>query len=1248
VSEGASEFSGTERFEVVRRLGAGGMGVVYEVLDRQRGVRCALKALKHLEAEAIFRFKNEFHTLSDLHHPNLVHLDELFSRDGKWFFTMEFVDGIDLLSWVRGVPAPDISPHADTLHEARRVAQLPTVRVPSPVAAPGADEVRLRKAMVQLALGLNALHAAGKVHRDIKPSNVLVTAEGRAVLLDLGLVIDAADGDEHTDENVVGTAAFMAPEQAAGKPLGPAADWYATGVVLYQALTGRLPFAGQPLEVLLDKQRYEPAAPRAIAPGVPEDLDALCVDLLHFDPALRPAGRTVLHRLGVREHSLRLESLPSTSSSGHGPPFIGRSAELAQLEDALAQSRSEGAVALLLEGESGVGKSGLVRRFTGGVTGVVLAGRCYERESVPYKGFDGVIDALSRTLRRLPRAEATRLLPEEAGLLPQVFPVLGRVEALAQAPRAPAGPIVDPHELRRRVFAAVRALFARIAEERPLVVVIDDLQWTDADSLALLAELLKPPRAPSLLLIATMRPGLEHAGGMTPEEVSAALRCPVRRLALSRLPPDEARALAALLLERGQPLAQVSAEAIAEEAGGHPLFIDELVRHWLQSGATAPAPLKLDEVLAARVERLDPRARQLLELVAVAGAPLPEDTARAAADAEVAQFGKLVALLRVAHLVRGVKAGGADGLEPYHDRVREAILNRLAPERRLRCHERLAVALEVSGDADPERLAVHWREAGATEKAGSYAQAAAEQAAAALAFDRAARLYRRALELKPVSGAEALRLRTQLGHALANAGRGAEAAAAYTEASKDANPAEKLELQRRAAVQLLHSGRVDEGLEALRSVLASVGMKLARTRSAAIASFLLRRARIRLRGLHYRARDASQIPADLLTRIDVAFSVTEGLGMVDYTRAADFQARHLLLALEAGEPYRVVQALCGEANFRALAGGARARSAQKLLDDARAIATERNDVYLRAFTDGSTGMVAFQRGDWRTCIEHTARAENLFRDRCTGVVWELNTARLFHLFALNLRGQLGEMNARLAVLIKSAQERGDLYTDVVLRTSVGYFPFLAADDPAGGRRDLDDALGRWSSHGFNLERMQALMSSVYIELYAGDSVRAWELLERAWPEVKASLLLRATLLRGIFLTTRARAAMSAASVAGTPALYRAVDETARELDRQEHTFCHAFAHLCRATLAHLRGDDATAAQLLARAESLFASADLGLFRQAARFTRGRLIGGADGKALADEADAYLRSEGMKVPARVFATCTPGWRCGARG
>jgi predicted ATPase len=135
---------------------------------------------------------------------------------------------------------------------------------------------------------------------------------------------------------------------------------------------------------------------------------------------------------------------------------------------------------------------------------VVLAGRCYERESVPYKAVDGVIDELSRYLARLSKAGAASMLPLKGGLLAHVFPVLRRVEAIAQLPR-PFGAMLDPRELRTRTFAALRELFARLAERHPLVLFVDDLHWADADSLALLAEVLRPPEAPPLLLVATTR-----------------------------------------------------------------------------------------------------------------------------------------------------------------------------------------------------------------------------------------------------------------------------------------------------------------------------------------------------------------------------------------------------------------------------------------------------------------------------------------------------------------------------------------------------------------------------------------------------------------------------------------------------------------------------------------------------------------------------------------------------------------------
>jgi eukaryotic-like serine/threonine-protein kinase len=236
-----------ERFVLLRRLGAGTFGVVYEAEDRRRGVRVALKMLRTARPAWIDRFKREVRAMRHVKHRNLVALGDLYCLENRWFFTMELLEGVDLVCAVRERATPR----------------------------------RIRGLLAQLVDGLAAFHARGRVHRDIKPSNVIVTTdEQRVVVIDFGL--SARVGEAVASDIVVGTPAYMAPEQAAGRRVTPAADMYAVGVLLYEMLYRRRPVAGD----------VEPRTRE-----VPCDLATLCEELRAAEPARRPSARQVKARL---------------------------------------------------------------------------------------------------------------------------------------------------------------------------------------------------------------------------------------------------------------------------------------------------------------------------------------------------------------------------------------------------------------------------------------------------------------------------------------------------------------------------------------------------------------------------------------------------------------------------------------------------------------------------------------------------------------------------------------------------------------------------------------------------------------------------------------------------------------------------------------------------------------------------------------------------------------------------------------
>jgi tRNA A-37 threonylcarbamoyl transferase component Bud32/tetratricopeptide (TPR) repeat protein len=1203
------------RFELIRRLGAGSTGVVYEAVDREKGSRVALKSLRQPSAEAVIRFKQEFRALQDITHPNLVSLGELFEERGQWFFTMELVEGMTFIEWVR--------PRARTIEDSAEAELMDTLTMlPTRTAERTYDEMRLRDALGQLAGGVTALHRAGKVHRDVKPSNALVSDAGRLVLLDFGLVTDTRESEE-SQGDVVGTAAYMAPEQAAGRAIGPEADWYAVGVVLYQALTGRLPIEGATVQALTERKQWcDPTPPHRLVSGIQGDLEQLCLELLRFDPKARPTGPAVLARLGIRETS-GLTGTPAYSTATQLAPFIGRRDEMEFLRRAFEDTRAGTPVTVCIQGESGVGKTALARQFGEAVAShervVVLSGRCYERETVPYKAVDAVVDALSRFMQRLPMEQAAVFVPRRAHLLLQMFPVLRRVESMARLPRTEPQ-IVDPQELRAQVFAAFRELLGRVAEWHVLVVAIDDLQWADADSMALLAELLRPPDAPPILVIATSRTPLDGLPGQ------------VRNLHLRRLSQADACELAALLMERigGTGATAAGAETIAKETGGHPLFIDLLVRHL--GGRAAPAAQgRLEDVLWHRIQQLDPTARRTLELAAVAGTPVPQEVVARAAQVGLEAFARLVALLRVSHLVRTSGAHGTDFVEPYHDRVRDAVVSHLSPEGRRDHHRDLARAMEASSRADPEALAIHFHGAGDDEQAARHAATAAHQAAEALAFDRAVRLFRLALTLGPREGARGLRVR--LGDALASAGRGAEAAQEYTGAVEGATAAEALDLQRRAAQQLLASGHIDEGIAALRQVLASEGLRLPGSPPSALLDLIVERTRLRLRGMRFKTRDVTEVAGHQLARIDICWFVGMGLATVDHVRGSAFQARGLRLALKAGEPYRLLRALALEGGYQASQGGRREERAAAYFKTATQLLDRVTHPHAVPWMLGTQGTAAFLLGRFRKALELCTEAERLFRERCVGVPWEVATMRLWSSRALWYLGRLADLADRVPLLMRESRERGDLYGEISLRASVAPLMEVAAGRPDQALEEARVAEAAWSTKAFHIQHYYALFSRLSALLYAGRINEATADLRRTWPPLRWSLILRVQVIRANMIDLRGRAALAAGDLAGT-------ERAALGLAREKMPWIDALSLMLRAGLEAARGRTAAAVKLYEEAAAAFDATDMSLHAQAADRRRGALIGGDEGRVLVDAADAWMRGQRIADPERITDMLAP--------
>ncbi len=1163
------------RWRIVRPLGAGGMGLVYEAMDEEVRHSVALKTLHDVGHEALAALKEEFRALPGVVHENLVGLRDLVVSDESCFFTMDLVAGVSFVEHVR---------------------------------ANAGDFKVLKSALAQLARGVSAIHDAGMLHNDLKPQNVLVDAQGRVVILDFGL--SGSRDAARRQRGFAGTPQFMAPELFTGAAATPASDWYAFGVILFEALTGALPFLG--MDALLRKTRQEAPLASTLASGLPPDLDALCASLLRRDPAQRPDSTAILSILGEHPHG------PQSSEPAFArESFVGRELETEALWNGYRTILEDGApYMLLVGGDSGIGKTTLVRRFLQQLSShaLVLTGRCHPREDIPFNVFDEVIDALGERLadKGLPFADQIK---DAVAVLARSFRSL---EGLAGDPiDPPPSDVSNGFENRKRAGAALQRILRTISNDQPVVVWVDDLQWGDADSAGLLRDLLVGPDAPALFWIGTHRSEASLFLQQVGNYAQTLIGTHIERLPMGPLAVHEAEQLAN---EAMPGAAGTDVASVARHAGGNPFFIRELARaERLRSvggeWSTVENVVALDEHVLLRRQQLRHDESLILDLLCVAGRPV-ELPVLVHASALGAAADTASRALAAAKLARNSVRRGTSCLEPYHDRVREPIVRAFDDETRRALHERLGNALVALGMDVPEALVGHLEAAGKRAQAYEHALLCAERAMSSLAFETAAALFARCVDLSLDSENLHRKLLERRAVALSLAGRGSTAAQIYESLAGSADTDDAAELNERAGQQYLASGHGEKGFQLYRKALSRYGLSLPEERSEALAQGMQLFSELFQRPIADEYPALAEVDPARAKRVDLLLKVGPLATSLDHERQIHSSALFIRETLELGEPKRAAFGLASLGTYAGVLMPA-APLAQGLLGAAEKIHRANPDEVLGAWLDCSWGVVQTALQQFTACTVSMQRAYETFRR--VGA-WEfMPVVCFYHATALGNAGRWNDAWALHAELIRDAEQREDEALLFMILSS-GWVPLVVLDDPQHVLSNANRVLAQGKGHA----KAQSLLVKAECECYAGDASRAWATLNESWHLIEDSFF---TVEGNKWFTEWLRARL-ATHLAFLPGRYEEGAEAAQT------AFAGGTPHpAVEAGLTLAAGDyDGYIQRLEAMAEGE-PSPERFAPVWTARRQLGSLLGGGRGEALVLEADGALRSMGVRNPAR---------------
>lgn len=823
-------------YQMGPEVGRGATSVVYRASHQGKNV--AVKIVQpHVvrggkNAEMALRFRREAAAMAQLNHPGLVKVLEVGQQGEQSYLIMELVEGETLTQRVeRGA-------------------------LSNPVALQMAR---------QLAGALAEVHRHGLVHRDITPNNIMVGAENAVKLMDFGFVTQSESdtSEREASDVVVGTFLYAAPEQTGmlNRHLDGRADLYGLGAVLFECATGKVPFRADTVGELL-RMHASVLAPdaRDLEPGVAPVFSAIIAKLLSKDPddryqtadglladleafeelsTVQRGGGTFV--LGRRDF-LRL-------SSAH-VPLLGRESELQTLRGLwTAAAAGQGAGALVV-GEPGCGKTRLVREVMQGAAeagALVLSGKCMVVDNLPLAPLREAINGYLSQIQRLPesaRAEHVTRLRRSAGewgaLVKRLSPLLAQM--LGDVPELHALNASDEHE---RFYDAIATFFTGLAgASGRAVLLIDDVQWLDAASRAVLERLSRRLERSPLLVLATARSDPDSAAGLAR---FTALEEPRRSAKIELRPLDVPTSKALIRAHLGNKDVDAAIlERLVALGNGNPFALGNYVRAVLEAGILVPVadrwhgeveqlthlqlPTDVIKLVVGRLRTLNPQTLQLLRVGALKGTEFSAEILARSTRMEERAVARALDEALAANLL---ETAGQSRVAFVHDRVREAVLSSIPPSEVQALHQAIAEALDDSSDpGDLFSLASHYAQ-GYPERnprrAYECQMRAGKRALDSYADKEALAFLTGAAALAPaaqVDATERLTLLEALATACQRTGRVEDAYRHLEDAlSLAADPVERARLQLSVANTRLSEGKNEEAFRDLQSAYRHLGVE---------------------------------------------------------------------------------------------------------------------------------------------------------------------------------------------------------------------------------------------------------------------------------------------------------------------------------------------------------------------------------------------------------------------------------------